>query len=38
MIKGEILEHILGRAFKIINEKKALESKRKTWNLKHQEE
>ena len=38
IIKEEILEQILSRAFKFINEKKALESKRKTWNLKHQEE
>ena len=34
----DFIEPLLARAFKFISEKKALESKRKTWNLKHQEE
>ena len=37
-ITKEFILPLLGRVFTFIDEKKALESKRKTWNLKHQEE
>lgn len=36
-ITNVFIKPLLGRVFKFIDEKKALESKRKTWNLKHQE-
>lgn len=36
-IKKVFMEPLLSRVFKFISEKKAMDSKRKTWNLKHQE-
>ena len=37
-VQIEILDKIINRVFKLIEEKKALETKRKTWNLKRYEE
>ena len=37
-IQGNFIEVLLGKVFTYIDEKKQHESKRKTWNLKHQEE
>ena len=35
-IRSVFIKPLLGRVFKFIDEKKAMESQRKTWNLKHQ--
>ena len=34
-IRNVFIKPLLGRVFKFIDEKKAMESQRKTWNLKH---
>ena len=37
-IQSAFIKPLLNRVFKFINEKQAMDSKRKTWNLKHQVE
>lgn len=36
-IKDVFIKPLMSRVFKFVDEKQAMESKRKTWNLKHQE-
>ena len=35
-IRKVFLKPLLSRVFKFVDEKQAMDSKRKTWNLKHQ--